>query len=90
MWEEIAERQSKSPDGEMEHSESLRVDPGTNIYDFGILMLETISGKVPHSPEEDSIVNWVSRRTELSALSSHLAFKFICCSTIFQFHLCIY
>lgn len=62
MWEEIAERQSKYPDEETEDSESLSVvDPGTNVYSFGIIMLETISGKVPHSEEEEgSILNWAT------------------------------
>ena len=35
-------------------------DPETNIYGFGILLLEIISGKLPYSEEQGSLVNWVS------------------------------
>ncbi|XP_058749605.1 protein MALE DISCOVERER 2-like [Vicia villosa] len=32
----------------------------TNVYDFGILLLEIISGKLPHSEEQGNLVNWAS------------------------------
>ncbi|CAK8530723.1 unnamed protein product [Lathyrus sativus] len=32
----------------------------TNVYDFGILLLEIISGKLPQSEEQGSLVNWAS------------------------------
>lgn len=35
----------------------------TNVYDFGILLLEIISGKLPHSGEQGNLVNWVSFTT---------------------------
>lgn len=36
-------------------------DPETNIYSFGILMLEIISGKLPYCEEKElSIEKWVS------------------------------
>jgi serine/threonine protein kinase len=35
------------------------VDPAGNVYSFGILLLEIISGKLPYSPEEGSLVNLV-------------------------------
>lgn len=36
------------------------VDPETNVYCFGILLLEIISGKVPYSEEQGSLVNWAA------------------------------
>ncbi|KAJ7968715.1 putative Receptor protein kinase [Quillaja saponaria] len=35
-------------------------DPETNIYDFGILLLEIISGKLPYSKEQGHLVNWAA------------------------------
>lgn len=36
------------------------VDPETNVYCFGILLLEIISGKLPYSEEQGSLVNWAA------------------------------
>ncbi|KAJ1688397.1 hypothetical protein LUZ63_019787 [Rhynchospora breviuscula] len=33
------------------------VEPAGNVYSFGILLLEIISGKLPYSPEEGSLIN---------------------------------
>ncbi|CAI8590997.1 unnamed protein product [Vicia faba] len=41
-------------------SEMQRAAFDTNVYDFGILLLEIISGKLPHSEEQGSLVNWAS------------------------------
>lgn len=35
-------------------------DPETNVYSFGILLLEAISGKLPHSEEQGHLVDWVN------------------------------
>ncbi|XP_019439615.1 PREDICTED: protein MALE DISCOVERER 1-like isoform X2 [Lupinus angustifolius] len=35
-------------------------DRETNVYNFGILLLEIISGKLPHSEEQGNLVNWAS------------------------------
>ncbi|KAE9594514.1 hypothetical protein Lal_00001311 [Lupinus albus] len=35
-------------------------DPETNVYNFGILLLEIISGKLPHSEEQGNLVNWAA------------------------------
>lgn len=35
------------------------VDPADNVYSFGMLLLEIISGKLPYSPEEGSLENLV-------------------------------
>lgn len=34
-------------------------DPETNVYSFGILLLEIISGKLVYSKEQGSIEEWV-------------------------------
>ncbi|KAI4332546.1 hypothetical protein L6164_017446 [Bauhinia variegata] len=36
-------------------------DPETNVYDFGVLLLETISGKLPNSKEDGNLVEWASQ-----------------------------
>lgn len=33
-------------------------DPRQNVYDFGILLLETITGRLPYSEEQGSLVDW--------------------------------
>ena len=35
-------------------------DPKTNVYSFGILLLEIISGKLQYSEEQGHLVHWVS------------------------------
>ncbi|OIW00510.1 hypothetical protein TanjilG_24240 [Lupinus angustifolius] len=35
-------------------------DPETNVYDFGILLLEIISGRLPYSEEQGTLVNWAT------------------------------
>ncbi|CAL0301317.1 unnamed protein product [Lupinus luteus] len=35
-------------------------DPETNVYNFGILLLEIISGKLPQSEEQGNLVNWAA------------------------------
>jgi len=66
MWSEIAER-SNPGDKNMDPSESSSADPGTNVYAFGLMMLEAISGRLLHTEKEGSILNWVSPKTNPSA-----------------------
>ncbi|CAJ1938647.1 unnamed protein product [Sphenostylis stenocarpa] len=33
-------------------------DPETDVYNFGVLLLEIISGKLPYSEQEGHLVNW--------------------------------
>lgn len=58
MWHEIEERKDMTEDSDP--SDSAPVDPGSNVYSFGIIMLETISGKLPHSEDQGSILNWAT------------------------------
>jgi hypothetical protein len=34
--------------------------PETDVYNFGVLLLEIISAKLPYSEEQGHLVNWVS------------------------------
>ncbi|KAK8580599.1 hypothetical protein V6N12_070861 [Hibiscus sabdariffa] len=48
-----------SGDGESEHSELPPVvDLEVNVYSFGVLLLEIISGKLAHSEEQGAIEKW--------------------------------
>ncbi|XP_024011020.1 protein MALE DISCOVERER 1 [Eutrema salsugineum] len=43
-------------------------EPETNVYSFGVLMLEIISGKLSDSDEEGSIIKWASKYLESDSL----------------------
>lgn len=38
-------------------------DPETDVYNFGIMLLEIISGKLPYSEEQGHLVDWVSLKS---------------------------
>ncbi|CAK7350410.1 unnamed protein product [Dovyalis caffra] len=46
--------------GELENSLPPHVDPETNIYLFGVLLLEIISGKLPYSEEQGPLEKWAA------------------------------
>ncbi|GMI64614.1 MALE DISCOVERER1 [Hibiscus trionum] len=50
-------------DAESEHSSELPplVDLEANVYSFGVLLLETISGKLPYSKEQGPIEKWADQ-----------------------------
>ncbi|GLT80107.1 hypothetical protein SLA2020_515640 [Shorea laevis] len=51
-----------SSDDESEHSELPPIaDPETNVYSFGILLLEVISGKLPYSKELGPLEKWAAQ-----------------------------
>ncbi|KAG1335257.1 Protein MALE DISCOVERER 1 [Cocos nucifera] len=62
MWKEFtaaaAKRNACGDDPDL--PESPFSDPGTNVYNFGLLMLEIISGKLPYSEEQGSLLNWAT------------------------------
>ncbi|KAL3344127.1 hypothetical protein AABB24_023523 [Solanum stoloniferum] len=61
FWSELIAK-SKDPRDELENSElPALADPETNIYSFGILLLEIISGKSPYSEEQGSLLNWAEQ-----------------------------
>ncbi|OAY74118.1 putative LRR receptor-like serine/threonine-protein kinase [Ananas comosus] len=60
IWNEIAAKQNVFGDYEADPSEVPTGDPECNIYSFGILLLEIISGKLPNSEEQGSLLNWAT------------------------------
>ncbi|EOY27980.1 hypothetical protein QUC31_012782 [Theobroma cacao] len=51
-----------SGDAESEHSELPPfADPEVNVYSFGILLLEIISGKLPYSEEQGPLEKWAAQ-----------------------------
>ncbi|KAJ0977365.1 hypothetical protein J5N97_012839 [Dioscorea zingiberensis] len=60
VWKEVVAGQKISGDDDMVPSESTFVDPESNVYSFGLLMLEIISGKLPNFEEQGSLLDLVS------------------------------
>ncbi|KAI7999581.1 Protein MALE DISCOVERER 1 [Camellia lanceoleosa] len=61
FWAEASSKHKNSGEGESEHSELPPIsDPETNVYGFGVLLLELISGKLPYSDEQGPLVNWAA------------------------------
>ncbi|XP_072998811.1 protein MALE DISCOVERER 1 isoform X1 [Typha latifolia] len=60
IWKEAVTKQNLSGDDDFDPSETPSVDSLSNIYNFGILMLEIISGKLPYSEEQGSLLNWAT------------------------------
>jgi hypothetical protein len=56
----IVEPAKSSIRGDSKKYEMLRTGLDQNVYDFGILLLEIISGKLPQSEEQGNLVHWVS------------------------------
>ncbi|KAH7682100.1 Non-specific serine/threonine protein kinase protein [Dioscorea alata] len=59
VWKEVAVVKKTTGDDEMDPSDLAFVDPGSNVYSFGLLMLEIISGKLPNFEEQGSLLNLV-------------------------------
>ncbi|XP_022723980.1 protein MALE DISCOVERER 2-like isoform X2 [Durio zibethinus] len=57
-----APKSKTSGDDESQHSELPPfVDPEVNVYSFGILLLEIISGKLPYSDEQGPLEKWAAQ-----------------------------
>lgn len=60
VWHEVYPRGNVPKDDDfVDHHEQAAADPAGNVYSFGLLMLEIISGKPPYSEEKGSLVNLV-------------------------------
>ena len=55
----------KPMSGDLDQSSlPLPAEPETNVYSFGVLMLEIISGRLSESDEEGSILKWVTLKIQ--------------------------
>lgn len=60
FWAELIAKSKNPAENESEHSELPPLpDVETNVHSFGILLLETISGKLPYSEEQGHLIHWV-------------------------------
>jgi len=55
----------------VDHHERVAADPAGNVYSFGLLMLEIISGKPPYSEEKGSLSNLVMTTKTLWIVTSY-------------------
>eukprot|EP00268_Persea_americana_P033210 TRINITY_DN32944_c0_g2_i3.p1 TRINITY_DN32944_c0_g2~~TRINITY_DN32944_c0_g2_i3.p1 ORF type:complete len:693 (+),score=153.99 TRINITY_DN32944_c0_g2_i3:250-2328(+) len=60
FWKEFVAKGKIPDDDDSNRSELPLADTESNVYNFGVLMLEVVSGKVPHCEEQGSIVNWAA------------------------------
>ncbi|KAK1418295.1 hypothetical protein QVD17_27438 [Tagetes erecta] len=61
FWRDLISKPKASAESESEHSVlPPLIDIETNVYCFGILMLEIISGKVPHSDQQGHLGDWAA------------------------------
>ena len=61
FWTDAATKSKTSGEDDKEHSELPPfADPETNVFSFGILLLEIISRKLQYSEEQWHIVNRVN------------------------------
>ncbi|WOL20589.1 protein MALE DISCOVERER 2 [Canna indica] len=58
VWEEFIANGKNY--GDHEHSNTLFADPSSNVYSFGVLLLEIISGKIPQPKEQGPLLDLVS------------------------------
>ncbi|XP_051129115.1 protein MALE DISCOVERER 1-like isoform X1 [Andrographis paniculata] len=72
FWAEFVASSKNPAAHEPDHSEQPPLALETDVYSFGILMLEIISGKLPESKEGDNVLKWANQylndQTTLSEL----------------------
>ncbi|XP_064960039.1 protein MALE DISCOVERER 2-like isoform X2 [Musa acuminata AAA Group] len=62
VWKEIIAKGKTHGAEDLDDSETVSADPASNVYSFGILLLEIVSGKVPHTGEQDSLFNLLKQQ----------------------------
>lgn len=73
FWKDLIPKSKVSADSESEHSElPPLIDTETNVFCFGVLMLEIISGKLPHSNEHGPLVPWATQYLNDKRNRSHM------------------
>ncbi|WOK91497.1 protein MALE DISCOVERER 2 [Canna indica] len=60
VWKEIFAKVKKFGDDDLDQSQTLPADPASNVYSFGVLLLEIISGKISFSEEHTSLLSMVA------------------------------
>jgi serine/threonine protein kinase len=72
VWHEVYSRGNMPKDDDLvDHHERVAADPAGNVYSFGLLMLEIISGKPPYSEEKGSLSNLVMTTKTLWIVTSY-------------------
>ncbi|KAJ3694154.1 hypothetical protein LUZ60_009634 [Juncus effusus] len=62
LWKEVIRKRNLSKDGESDLSESAKQNCAMNIYNFGLVLLEIISGKLPQQEDGGaSLLSWASQ-----------------------------
>ncbi|XP_062208295.1 protein MALE DISCOVERER 1-like [Phragmites australis] len=59
VWKEVIDKAKTAKEGSSRHSEA-PTDLASNVYCFGALLIEIISGKLPESDDHESMCNWAS------------------------------
>lgn len=62
FWKEFVAKGKISDDEGSNPSQLPFADLESNVYNFGIVMLEIITGKLPYSEEQGFLVNWVTQQ----------------------------
>lgn len=73
FWAECYKKSKVPGEKESEHSELPPTkDPETNVYSFGLVLLEVISGKLVYSEDCGDLLNWASQYLSEKTKHSHL------------------
>ncbi|XP_077224454.1 protein MALE DISCOVERER 2-like isoform X2 [Tasmannia lanceolata] len=60
FWKDFVTKAKMSGEEDMDPSELPSTNPESNVYSFGVLLLEIISGKLPYSEEQGFLVDWAA------------------------------
>ncbi|KAI6705403.1 hypothetical protein NL676_008365 [Syzygium grande] len=62
VWSGFLSKSKNADEDKSEHSElPPPADPETDVYNFGVMLLEIISGKLPYSDDQGPLVDWASQ-----------------------------
>ncbi|KAF8026372.1 hypothetical protein BT93_F2995 [Corymbia citriodora subsp. variegata] len=62
VWSGFLLKVKNADEDKSDHSElPPPADPETDVYNFGVMLLEIISGKLPYSDEQGPLVEWASQ-----------------------------